>query len=487
MRWLAALAMALIVIAGASRPASAQSENGVVVIAAPHQAIGLGAATAVGAFGVAVVAPIVATIALGHELSPAELWHIELGALLGPIGGLLADQMFPPNQSGPPGHSTPNGQGNGNNINFPRPGQFFFVPNEVIIQVDSGTSAAYLTRLAHRLGLTLLDTQRFALSGRTLLRLRIDNGHSVVSILRSLARYARIAAAQPNYLYLLQQGAIMRAAPADAGTTQYVVNKLHLAEAHQISKGDDVPVAVIDSKIDTSHPDLAGSVAAEFDAVGGPAQPHPHGTGIAGAIAAHGKLIGVAPKVKLLAARVFSGSGEKAQGTTFNILKGIDWATSQNARVINMSFAGPSDPLMRTMLAKAHARGMVLIAAVGNGGPRAAPLYPAAYPDVIGVTATDIDDNVLPLASRGKQVAISAPGVDVLVPAPNDSYQVTTGTSVAAANVSGVAALLLARDAKLTPGALKKILASSAHKLADKPQDGGAGEVDPLAALRALK
>src|SRR5665213_1119000 len=181
MRRLAAIAMMLIaLLTGASAPASAQSENSVVVIA-PHQAIGLGAATAVGAFGVAVVAPIVATIVLGHELSPAELWHIELGALLGPIGELLADQIFPPHHGGTPEHSPPNRGGNGNNINFPQPGQFFFVPNEVIIQVDPGTSAAYLERLAHRLGLTLLDTQSFALSGRTLLRFRIDNGRSAQS------------------------------------------------------------------------------------------------------------------------------------------------------------------------------------------------------------------------------------------------------------------------------------------------------------------
>src|SRR5665213_1722993 len=182
MRRLAAIAVVLIALtAGASSTALAQSENGVVVIVTPHQAIGLGAATAVGAFGVAVVAPMVATIVLGHELSPAELWHIELGALLGPVGSLLADQIFPPHHGGTPEHSPPNRGGNGNNINFPQPGQFFFVPNEVIIQVDPGTSAAYLERLAHRLGLTLLDTQSFALSGRTLLRFRIDNGRSAQS------------------------------------------------------------------------------------------------------------------------------------------------------------------------------------------------------------------------------------------------------------------------------------------------------------------
>ncbi len=335
----------------------------------------------------------------------------------------------------------------------------------------------------------MLDTQRFGLTNITLLRLRIDNGRSVISILRSLARYARIASAQVNYLYLLQQGApaASRDAAPDASLAQYVVDKLHLTEAHRISNGDDVKVAVIDSQVDAAQPELAGSIAAQFDATGLPPAPHPHGTAIAGAIAAHDRLIGVAPKVKLLTARVFSGSGDSAQATTFNILKGLDWAASQNARVVNMSFAGPNDPMIRSMVGKAYARGMVLIAAVGNAGPRARPLYPAAYPDVIGVTATDADDKLLPQANRGRQVAVSAPGVDIVAPAPADAYQITSGTSIAAAHASGVAALLLAQDPKLTPNALKKILTESAHALRQAARDVGAGEVDPLAALRELK
>ena len=75
---------------------------------------------------------------------------------------------------------------------------------------------------------------------------------------------------------------------------------------------------------------------------------------MAGAIAAHAKLLGVAPKVKLLAVRAFTGEKESAQSTTFNILKGLDWAASKGARIVNMSFAGPADPALRNMLAKAH-------------------------------------------------------------------------------------------------------------------------------------
>jgi hypothetical protein len=136
------------------------------------------------------------------------------------------------------------------------------------------------------------------------------------------------------------------------------------------------------------------------------------------------------------------GFGESAESTTFNILKSVDWAASKNARIINMSFVGPPDDLLREMLAEENARGIVLIAAVGNAGPRSPPLYPAVDADVIGVTATDVDDKLMPQAgNRGPQVAVAAPGVEILAVAPDGKYQVT-GTSIAAARASGV--LLLA-------------------------------------------
>jgi subtilisin family serine protease len=190
--------------------------------------------------------------------------------------------------------------------------------------------------------------------------------------------------------------------------------------------------------------------------------------------------------VRLLAVRAFSGTSEGAQGTTFNILKGLDWAASRDARIVNMSFAGPTDPMLREMVARAHAHGMVLIAAVGNAGPRSPPLYPAAYAEVIGVTATDADDKLLPLANRGAYVAVAAPGVDILADAPEEKYQITTGTSVAAAEVSGIVALLLERNPKLTPADVRRILQASARRLGAGERDDnfGSGLIDPLKALQ---
>src|SRR5205807_5379746 len=134
--------------------------------------------------------------------------------------------------------------------------------------------------------------------------------------------------------------------------------------------------------------------------------PHSHGTGMAGAIASHRKLLGIAPGVHILAIRAFSSKAASAESTTFNILKGIDHAVGSGVRIINMSFAGPRDPTLERALKAAYSRGVVLIAAAGNAGPKSPPLYPAADPNVIAVTATDIDDKLFPGANRGRYIAI---------------------------------------------------------------------------------
>jgi subtilisin family serine protease len=147
-----------------------------------------------------------------------------------------------------------------------------------------------------------------------------------------------------------------------------------------------------------------------------------------------------------------------------------------------MSFAGPKDPSLERALKAAHDKGVVLVAAAGNAGPKSPPLYPAADPNVIAVTATDIDDKLFSGANRGRYVAIAAPGVDILVPAPEGTYQMTTGTSVATAHISGVVALMLERNPRLTPAEVRRILTQSAKKLGPAT-DFGAGLVNPGKAL----
>ena len=247
-----------------------------------------------------------------------------------------------------------------------------------------------------------------------------------------------------------------------------------------------MPIAVIDSEIDAAHPDLEGAVTQRYDAVGAPDKPHPHGTGMAGAIAARQRLLGTAPAARLLAVHAFSTSVATPESTTFNILKGINWAVSQGARVINMSFAGPKDPSLERALKARLRQGHRADRRRRQCRREVAPALPRRRPHVIAVTATDVDDKLFTGANRGKYISVAAPGVDILVPAPENTYQITTGTSVAAAEVSGIVALLLERNPKLTPADIRRILQASARRLGAGERDDnfGSGLIDPLKALQ---
>jgi hypothetical protein len=376
-------------------------------------------------------------------------------------------------------------------IDIPPPNETRLKTDEVMVQIRTDIGVERLRAAVANLGVSILASEDLAILGSTAVRLHIDDGRTPAEVIRALAAVQMIAVAQPQYVYNLDQAS---GAPAPAARSegqagdaaQYILQKLSLADVHRMVKGTNVPIAVIDSEIDAAHPDLEGAVTQRYDAVGAPDKPHPHGTGMAGAIGARQRLLGTAPAARLLAVHAFSTSAATAESTTFNILKGINWAVGQGVRVINMSFAGPKDPSLERALKAAYDRNIVLIAAAGNAGPKSPPLYPGAYQDVIAVTATDVDDKLFAGANRGKYVSVSAPGVDILVPAPENTYQLTTGTSVAAAEVSGIVALLLQRNPKLTPADIRRILTASAKRLSPGERDDsfGSGLIDPLKALQ---
>ena len=359
------------------------------------------------------------------------------------------------------------------------------VPDQMLVEVANGTSPQALGAFERRHRLTRLETQSLRLTGTTLIRWRIPDRRSVTTVLRQIEHDSIVAWAQPNYLFALQQDKT-QTRRADA-SPQYQLAKLHLPQAHAIATGDTIRVAVINSGIDALHPELADSVAGRFNALGSPAQADKHGTAVASLIAAHGKLTGAAPRARILAIRAFKPAGASAQGTTFNILKGIDWAATHGARVINMSFAGPQDAVIHRGLQAAHRQGIVLIAAAGNAGAKSPPLYPAADENVIAVTATDDADKLFPLSNRGRYITIAAPGSQLLVAAPHDTYQISSGTSYAAAEVSGIAALMLQRRRDLNPDKLRDILMATASDLGPRGRDSlfGAGLADAYRALMA--
>src|SRR5205085_2765901 len=143
-------------------------------------------------------------------------------------------------------------------------------------------------------------------------------------------------------------------------SAQYIVTKLGLVDAHGIATGKGVKIAVIDSEIDSKHPDLQGVIAGNYDALPSDDQrPHPHVTGTAGASGAAPRLRGIAAGAGILAVRAFGVSDSGAQGTSMNIVKGLEWAVKEGAQVINMSFAGPRDPILEQAIKTLKDRGII--------------------------------------------------------------------------------------------------------------------------------
>lgn len=358
--------------------------------------------------------------------------------------------------------------------------------NEFVAEIDGTMSPGDADALARRHGLTRISSESFPLIGATFGLFRITDGRPYETVRREFATDGSVRSVQPNFRYVLQDQ--KSTPPSEGDPAQYALTKLRLPQAHTLAHGANVTVAVIDSGIDTRHPELANSIADNFDALGSAEGPHVHGTGIAGAIVAHDRLMGSAPEARIIAIRAFGGTNGGAESSSYIILRSLNYAAEHGAQIINMSFAGPKDAVIERAIAATAARGLVLIAAAGNAGAKSPPLYPAANPNVIAVSATDQKDRLFTASNRGNYIAVAAPGVDIFLPAPDGKYQMTSGTSFSAAYVSGVAALLLERNYALKPEALRMTLAKTARDLGSPGRDElfGDGQADAFAAVMAV-
>jgi subtilisin family serine protease len=279
-------------------------------------------------------------------------------------------------------------------------------------------------------------------------------------------------------------------------TMQYALDRLHVAPVLDITRGMGVTIAIVDSGVDVAHEAFAGARISVLDVISKPETlvttptPEVHGTAIASIIVGHGKLLGIAPEVELLAIRAFhqvDGSGGAARSNSFYLSKGISTAIDHGVRVINLSLTGPQDRLVAQTVEQALMSKIAVVAAAGNAGPGAPPAYPAAQAGVIAVTATDGQDHLYKNANRGSYVTLAAPGVDILVAKPG-GYGYLSGTSMATAYVSGLSALMIARSGDLTPTRLRKLLEATATDLGapERDPDYGAGRVDAEAAFSHL-
>ncbi|MEV6737579.1 type VII secretion-associated serine protease mycosin [Streptomyces sp. NPDC051104] len=303
------------------------------------------------------------------------------------------------------------------------------------------------------------------------------------------------------------------AAHADGIRAQeWALDALHVHQAWQTTKGKGITVAVLDTGVDDTHPDLVGNVLPAKDLVGfGAHRGDPawavHGTAMAGIIAGHGHghgiddsdgVIGVAPEAKILPVRVILEDGDPARTKARNtrgsaLAEGIRWAADHGADVINLSLGDDSssahpEAAEDEAIQYALKKGTVVVASAGNGGELGDHTsYPAAYPGVIAATAVDSDGTRASFSTRRWYATVSAPGVDVVIAEPDRKYYEGWGTSAASAFVSGAVALIKAAHPGLSPAQIKQLLAKTARNPPTGGRDDsrGFGFIDPAAAIKA--
>ncbi|MCM2415142.1 MULTISPECIES: type VII secretion-associated serine protease mycosin [unclassified Streptomyces] len=306
---------------------------------------------------------------------------------------------------------------------------------------------------------------------------------------------------------------LLPASPARADTIraqQWGLDALHTETAWQTTRGKGITVAVVDTGVDGSLPDLAGQVLQGKDMIGfgagrGDRSWARHGTAMAGIIAGRGHgtgredgVLGIAPEAKILPVRVIleatDPSRSKARKSRATALAdGIRWAADHGADVINLSLGDDSEsahpePGEDAAVQYALKKGAVVVASAGNGGEKGDHVsYPAAYPGVIAAAAVDRYGTHASFSTRHWYTSVSAPGDGIVVPAPDGQYYVEWGTSAAAAFVSGAVALVRAAHPGLPPAQIKKLLTDTARNSPSAGRDDarGYGLVDPAAAIKA--
>jgi subtilisin family serine protease len=298
------------------------------------------------------------------------------------------------------------------------------------------------------------------------------------------------AAAVPNDPLLGQQWPLTQ--PDAAG----------VQDAWRTSIGGAVTVAVLDTGVDATHPDLApniwhagdGAYGVDVTGAGGaPTDPNGHGTAVAGIIAARGNNgiggSGVAQDARIMAVRVLDTN---AVGTTATVVEGMRYALAHGARIINLSLTGPDrSQALEEQIQAAQAQGVLVVAAAGNHGADigAQPSYPAAYPEpnVIAVASTGPTGELSSFSDRGATaVDLAAPGEDVLAPGPGGAYARWSGTSAAAPEVAGAAVLLEAASPGASADQVRDALLGGARRLSGLSGAVASGELDAGAAMRRL-
>lgn len=299
---------------------------------------------------------------------------------------------------------------------------------------------------------------------------QIPERRSVDEVIARLAADPLVESVQPNQVF---EG-LGEIHDDPYASLQYGAHAIRADLAHRWATGRGVRVAVVDTGVDTTHPDLRDRIVKTATFVQGGERTFiedSHGTAVTGVIAADADngigIFGVAPRAEIVVAKACwhrTPTRLEAVCSSWTLAKAVDFAITGEVRVLNLSLGGPPDQLLARLITRAIDRGIVVVAAVMDQA-QPAPGFPASLPSVIAVIASDSHGAVRIPGGLSRTGLLAAPGTEVLTTAPRAAYDFRSGSSLAAAHVSGVVALLLERNPRLTAAQVQALLATTARPL----------------------
>lgn len=348
-----------------------------------------------------------------------------------------------------------------------------YISNELLITFKQPPASSEIETLKNMF--PIIKVEELGIPG--FLNVTFQKNTNLLSMAEKLMQHPNIAIAEPNYEYTSNY------TPNETlYKNQWYLKKLNAERGWDTTKGENgIVVAVLDGGVQVNHPDLKGQIVKPFNAVtkGTTFPPDNHATHVAGIISAslNGTgITGVAPKVKIMPVNVFTGEA----ANTADIIRGIVYAADHGADIINFSIGGYGDNYpLKSAVNYARSKGVILIASAGNDDS-ADPTYPASYPGVLSISATDRFDEATWFTNYGEYIDFSAPGEKIYSTVANNKYMNMDGTSMAAPIVSGTAALMMSKNPLLYENDVRDILAKSAIDLGDAGWDlyFGYGRID---------